>query len=147
MTSKTKSPKANPRTKSSKANAKKPGKGGPGLAKSGTTRGGKTSSGSRAVPTSATARAAKAGGKQKHRSASKAPFGPRSSGRVQTLAPNAAASASPRRVRETNESLEAATAAIEAALDKKALLLVLIDVSSLASYTDFIGIVSGRSDR
>ena len=38
-------------------------------------------------------------------------------------------------------------AAIDAALDKKALLPVLIDVSSLASYTDFIGIVSGRSDR
>ena len=40
-----------------------------------------------------------------------------------------------------------AVAAMEAALDKKALLPVLIDVSSLASYTDFIGIVSGRSDR
>ena len=38
-------------------------------------------------------------------------------------------------------------AAIDAALDKKALLPVLIDVSALASYTDFIGIVSGRSDR
>lgn len=102
------------------------------------------------VRTSATARAAKAGGKQKRRSPSKAPFGPRSSGRVQTLAPAAAAvptAPTPRRVRETKESLEAATAAIEAALDKKALLPVLIDVSSLASYTDFIGIVSGRSDR
>ena len=38
-------------------------------------------------------------------------------------------------------------AAIEAALDKKALMPVLIDVSAMASYTDFIGIVSGRSDR
>lgn len=37
--------------------------------------------------------------------------------------------------------------AIDAALDKKALMPVLIDVSGLASYTDFIGIVSGRSDR
>ncbi len=33
------------------------------------------------------------------------------------------------------------------ALDKKALMPVLIDVSGMASYTDFIGIVSGRSDR
>jgi ribosome-associated protein len=40
-----------------------------------------------------------------------------------------------------------AIAAIDAALDKKALAPVLIDVSSMASYTDFIGIVSGRSDR
>jgi ribosome-associated protein len=81
---------------------------------------------------------------------SKAPFGPRSSGRVQPLAPVGAApsvAANPRKVRETADSLAAATAAIDAALDKKALLPVLIDVSSLASYTDFIGIVSGRSDR
>jgi ribosome-associated protein len=40
-----------------------------------------------------------------------------------------------------------ALAAIDAALEKKALAPVLIDVSSMASYTDFIGIVSGRSDR
>ena len=33
------------------------------------------------------------------------------------------------------------------ALDKRALEPVLIDVSSMGSYTDFIGIVSGRSDR
>lgn len=37
--------------------------------------------------------------------------------------------------------------AIESALDKKALGPVLIDVSSQASYTDYIGVVSGRSDR
>jgi ribosome-associated protein len=43
--------------------------------------------------------------------------------------------------------MEIAKVAIEAALDKKALLPVLIDVSSMASYTDFIAIVSGRSDR
>ena len=36
---------------------------------------------------------------------------------------------------------------MEAALDKKALAPVLIDVSAMASYTDFVGIVSGRSDR
>jgi ribosome-associated protein len=40
-----------------------------------------------------------------------------------------------------------ALAAIDAALEKKALAPVLIDVSAMASYTDFIGIVSGRSDR
>jgi ribosome-associated protein len=113
-------------------------------ATSGTLR---TSASARAAGTGGTA---KASGNQKRRSASKAPFGPRSSGRVQTLAPGAAATsaaANPRRVRETADSLEAAIAAIDAALDKKALLPVLIDVSSLASYTDFIGIVSGRSDR
>jgi ribosome-associated protein len=37
--------------------------------------------------------------------------------------------------------------ALDAALEKKALMPVLIDVSAMASYTDFIGIVSGRSDR
>ena len=45
------------------------------------------------------------------------------------------------------EVRELAVAAIEAALDKKALAPVLIDVSGMSSYTDFIGIVSGRSDR
>jgi ribosome-associated protein len=69
----------------------------------------------------------------------------RSQGRVESLpitpVPSTKAS------RETARSMETAKAAIDAALDKKALLPVLIDVSSLASYTDFIGIVSGRSDR
>jgi len=36
---------------------------------------------------------------------------------------------------------------MEAALDKRALAPVLIDVSQMGSYTDFIGVVSGRSDR
>lgn len=40
-----------------------------------------------------------------------------------------------------------AVSAIDAALEKKALAPVLIDVSGMSSYTDFIGIVSGRSDR
>jgi ribosome-associated protein len=53
-------------------------------------------------------------------------------------------SASPQ---ELDASRDLALAAIEAALDKKALMPVLIDVSGMASYTDFIGIVSGRSDR
>lgn len=42
---------------------------------------------------------------------------------------------------------ELAVAAMDAALDKRALEPVLIDVSGMGSYTDFIGIVSGRSDR
>jgi ribosome-associated protein len=42
---------------------------------------------------------------------------------------------------------ELALAAVEAALDKRALDPVLIDVSGMGSYTDFIGVVSGRSDR
>jgi ribosome-associated protein len=45
------------------------------------------------------------------------------------------------------ETRALALAAIDAALDKKALAPVLIDVSGMASYTDFIGVVSGRSDR
>jgi ribosome-associated protein len=51
------------------------------------------------------------------------------------------------RTRQVQETRAAAEAAIEAALDKKALLPVLIDVSARATYTDFIAIVSGRSDR
>jgi ribosome-associated protein len=45
------------------------------------------------------------------------------------------------------QARQAALAAIEAALDKKALVPVLLDVSGCATYTDFIGVVSGRSDR
>jgi ribosome-associated protein len=48
---------------------------------------------------------------------------------------------------DVSEARELATAAMQAAIDKKALLPVLIDVSAMASYTDFIGLVSGRSDR
>jgi ribosome-associated protein len=48
---------------------------------------------------------------------------------------------------ELAETRELATAAMEAALDKHALAPILIDVSAMGSYTDFIGIVSGRSDR
>jgi len=60
----------------------------------------------------------------------------------QTDAPRPASSA-----KEQREALATARAAIDAALDKKALLPVLIDVSGRASYTDYIGVVSGRSDR
>jgi ribosome-associated protein len=45
------------------------------------------------------------------------------------------------------EALAAARAAIDAALAKKALLPILIDVAGRASYADYIAIVSGRSDR
>jgi len=45
------------------------------------------------------------------------------------------------------ETRALAIAAMEAALDKRALYPVLIDVSAMGSYTDFIGVVSGRSDR
>jgi ribosome-associated protein len=69
----------------------------------------------------------------------------RSQGRVESLP--ALTGAAAKSSHETARSIETAKAAIDAALDKKALLPVLIDVSSLASYTDFIGIVSGRSDR
>lgn len=71
----------------------------------------------------------------------------RAAGRVEPLSPSKAAPADSRKARQSAESMAIAKVAIEAALDKKALLPVLIDVSSMASYTDFIAIVSGRSDR
>src|SRR5262245_32306483 len=49
--------------------------------------------------------------------------------------------------RDVAEVRALAVTAMQAALDKKALEPVLIDVSAIGSYTDFIGIVSGRSDR
>jgi ribosome-associated protein len=61
--------------------------------------------------------------------------------------------AAPRPERSARSEAELATtrelaiAAMDAALDKRALEPVLIDVSGIGSYTDFIGIVSGRSDR
>jgi ribosome-associated protein len=48
---------------------------------------------------------------------------------------------------DIGETRELAVAAMQAALEKHALEPILIDVSELGSYTDFIGIVSGRSDR
>src|SRR5579883_1797822 len=47
----------------------------------------------------------------------------------------------------TLTSREKALFALDAALDKKALEPVLLDVSEQSSYTDFILILSGRSDR
>jgi ribosome-associated protein len=49
--------------------------------------------------------------------------------------------------RERRESLATAKAAIAAALEKKAVEPVLIDVCGRSSYADFIAVVSGRSDR
>ena len=48
---------------------------------------------------------------------------------------------------ERRESLATAKAAVVAALEKKAVEPVLIDVCGRSSYTDFIVVVSGRSDR
>jgi ribosome-associated protein len=44
-------------------------------------------------------------------------------------------------------SRDSALAAVDAALDKKALMPVLLDVRDRSSYTDFIAVVSGRSER
>ena len=57
------------------------------------------------------------------------------------------AETSERKARQSADSEALARFAIDAALDKKALMPVLINVSGMASYTDFIAIVSGRSDR
>jgi ribosome-associated protein len=73
--------------------------------------------------------------------------GRRGNDRVRTISASQSAGGARPDARTTQEAAQAAEAAINAALDKKALMPVLIDVSSLASYTDFIGIVSGRSDR
>jgi ribosome-associated protein len=48
---------------------------------------------------------------------------------------------------ETTRSRALAMKAVEAALEKKAVEPVLLDVHELASYTDFILVLSGRSDR
>jgi ribosome-associated protein len=46
-----------------------------------------------------------------------------------------------------HQSVELAKAAMEAALEKKALEPVLLDVQGQSSYTDYILVLSGRSDR
>lgn len=48
---------------------------------------------------------------------------------------------------EANDSLNIAREALEAALDKKALEPVLLEVNELCSYTEYILLLSGRSDR
>jgi ribosome-associated protein len=90
--------------------------------------------------------AGKRGGKAGS-SASRAPRGAGKAGKegVKSRAPAPAATAASSA--QLDQARELAMGALEAALEKKALMPVLIDVSAMASYTDFIGIVSGRSDR
>jgi len=66
---------------------------------------------------------------------------------VKQRPPVGAAPRTPRSEAELADTRALAIVAMEAALDKRALEPVLIDVSAIGSYTDFIGIVSGRSDR
>jgi ribosome-associated protein len=61
--------------------------------------------------------------------------------------PPAEAAPPARGVADIAETRELAIAAMEAALDKRGVGPILIDVSAMGSYTDFIGVVSGRSDR
>jgi len=61
--------------------------------------------------------------------------------------PPAEASRATRSEADLADTRALAVIAMEAALDKRALDPVLIDVSAMGSYTDFIGVVSGRSDR
>jgi ribosome-associated protein len=70
-------------------------------------------------------------------------------GNKSKVTPRPAAEQAPRRQSdaELGATRKLAVAAMEAALDKHGLAPVLIDVSSMGSYTDFIGIISGRSDR
>jgi ribosome-associated protein len=91
-----------------------------------------------------TGKGAKAAGKagKKEKSGGKRP--------ASKLRPRPVAESAPRNERGAAELAETrafAAEAMAAALDKHALEPVLIDVSGMGSYTDFIGIVSGRSDR
>lgn len=91
----------------------------------------KRGAGSRKAPARIPVRgASKTGGKSKVKA------------RVQAEAPKPSRSQS-----DLAATRELAVAAMDAALDKRALEPVLIDVSGMGSYTDFIGLVSGRSDR
>jgi ribosome-associated protein len=69
--------------------------------------------------------------------------------RKSKVKPRLGVEAAPRRQSDADlaDTRALAVAAMQAALDKHGLEPVLIDVSSMGSYTDFIGIVSGRSDR
>jgi ribosome-associated protein len=94
-----------------------------------------------ARPAAAKSKLAKAPpGRSKRSGKSQAVFGPFDPGLPVEPPP---AHESPRH----RESREAALAAIQAALEKKALMPMLLDVAGRATYTDFIGVVSGRSDR
>ena len=114
-----------------------------------TRRSAKSTSTSRSTSNKNTAagkRGGKAGGGagRAPRSASKAKVkGAQEGVKARSPAPAAAATSSA----QLDQARELAIGALEAALEKKALMPVLIEVSAMASYTDFIGIVSGRSDR
>jgi ribosome-associated protein len=98
----------------------------------------------------ARAAASKKPGKAPGKAASKAPgkvaagkrrVGPARAAATETTVPRHKDS------QRLQDAQAAGEAAIAAALDKKALVPVLIDVSGQATYTDFIAVLSGRSDR
>jgi ribosome-associated protein len=110
-----------------------------------TRRSAKSTSTSRATSTKNTA-AAKRGGKAAG-GGGRAPRGAGKAAREGVKAKSPAPTVTAASSAQLDQARELAIGALEAALEKKALMPVLIEVSALASYTDFIGIVSGRSDR
>jgi ribosome-associated protein len=66
---------------------------------------------------------------------------------VRSLRPATPSAPGPAKQRERREALAFAKTAIAAALEKKAIQPVLIDVTGRSSYADFIAVLSGRSDR
>jgi ribosome-associated protein len=110
-----------------------------------TRRSAKSTSTSRATSTKNTA-AAKRGGKAAG-GGGRAPRGAGKAAREGVKAKSPAPAATAASSAQLDQARELAIGALEAALEKKALMPVLIEVSAMASYTDFIGIVSGRSDR
>ena len=80
---------------------------------------------------------------------SRAPRADKAKSKAKVKRPPSAALSDVRPIDERNrrDSLANAKTAIAAALDKKAIEPVLIDVCGRASYADFIVVVSGRSDR
>jgi ribosome-associated protein len=110
-----------------------------------TRRSAKSTSTSRATSTKNTA-AAKRGGKAAG-GGGRAPRGAGKAAREGVKAKSPAPTVTAASSAQLDQARELAIGALEAALEKKALMPVLIEVSAMASYTDFIGIVSGRSDR
>jgi ribosome-associated protein len=90
-----------------------------------------------------------AAAKKKASGPSRAPRADKAKSKVKVKRPPSAALSDVRPVDERNrrDSLANAKIAIAAALDKKGVEPVLIDVCGRASYADFIAVVSGRSDR
>jgi ribosome-associated protein len=110
-----------------------------------TRRSAKSTSTSRSTSTKNTAagkRGGKAGG-----GAGRAPRGASKAAKEGVKARSPAPASTAASSAQLDQARELAIGALEAALEKKALMPVLIEVSAMASYTDFIGIVSGRSDR